>query len=134
MQTKHKLNRLLFIFGLMISFFSAAFPLVQAQSAAPGDLDPTFGNGGIVFTGGGARLLAASDMAIQSDGKIVVVGSRLDDYDFVVLRGPMVRNKQLKRHVRRLPLRHKRRPPDTERLPVERTVSPFPDVAFSQLV
>jgi len=46
MQTK--LNHSLFIFGLMILFFSAAFPLVQAQSVAPGDLDTTFGIGGKV--------------------------------------------------------------------------------------
>ena len=50
MQTKYKLNHSVFIFGLMILFFSAAFPLVQAQSVAPGDLDTTFGNGGkVVF-------------------------------------------------------------------------------------
>ena len=37
MQTNYKLTHSLFIFGLMILFFIAAFPLVQAQTAAPGD-------------------------------------------------------------------------------------------------
>ncbi len=50
MQTKHKFNHSLFIFGLMILFFIAAFPLVQAQTVAPGDLDTSFGNGGKVVT------------------------------------------------------------------------------------
>lgn len=49
-------------------------PAVQA-SASPGDLDPSFGVGGIVkhvVTGTSRQL---NDMAIQPDGKIVVVGT-----------------------------------------------------------
>src|SRR6266540_2138147 len=48
--------------------------------AAPGDLDPTFGSGGIVITRGSSMrtLDSASAMAIQSDGKIVVAGSIYD--------------------------------------------------------
>src|SRR5437588_4898228 len=49
-------------------------------TAAPGDLDPTFGIGG-KLTDGAAF---AHDVAIQSDGKIVVVGGYLAD--FVVAR------------------------------------------------
>ncbi len=74
MQTKHKLNHSLFIFGLMILFFIAAFPLVQAQTAAPGDLDTTFGSGGKVIT----QITEGPDIPtrvrIQPDGKIVTVG------------------------------------------------------------
>src|SRR5687768_13046389 len=65
-------------------------------TAAPGDLDPTFGNGGIVITnrhnanGNGNNLYAALAMAIQPDGKIVVVGegftSASDSWDFAVVR------------------------------------------------
>ena len=41
-------------------------------TAAPGDLDPTFGIGGRLIDGGGF----AHDVAVQSDGKIVVVGGQ----------------------------------------------------------
>jgi uncharacterized delta-60 repeat protein len=48
--------------------------------AAPGDLDPSFGNGGKVITSFsnsvGGRHSRAYAMAIQSDGKIVVAGER----------------------------------------------------------
>ncbi|MCA1624576.1 MAG: FG-GAP-like repeat-containing protein [Acidobacteria bacterium] len=73
MQTKYKLNHSLFIFGLMILFFSAAFPLVQAQSVAPGDLDTTFGSGGKVTTFF-SQFSGGEDVAVQADGKIVVAG------------------------------------------------------------
>jgi uncharacterized delta-60 repeat protein len=47
--------------------------------AAPGDLDPTFGNGGKVITPG---IGGISDIAIQPDGKIVAVGgARIVRYD-----------------------------------------------------
>src|SRR2546422_8902461 len=42
-------------------------------TAAPGDLDPTFGIGGRLIDGGGF----AHDVAVQGDGKIVVVGGHL---------------------------------------------------------
>ena len=59
--------------------------------AAPGDLDPTFGSGGIVITRGSSMrtLDSASAMAIQSDGKIVTVGrSNLNGatWNFAVVR------------------------------------------------
>ena len=56
--------------------FGLLFALSTSISAAPGDLDPTFGSGGIVITNGGVslHLYTAWAMAIQSDGKIVVVG------------------------------------------------------------
>lgn len=78
MQTKYKLNHSLFIFGLMILFFIAAFPLVQAKTAAPGDLDTTFGNGGKIVTSLTGGLNGGVDeptrVRIQPDGKIVTVG------------------------------------------------------------
>jgi len=42
--------------------------------AAPGDLDPSFGNGGKVVTSISGNYAIALDTAIQSDGKIVAVG------------------------------------------------------------
>lgn len=74
MQNKYKLNHSLFIFGLMILFFIAAFPLVQAQTAAPGDLDMTFGSGGKVVTSITEFYDSPTRMRIQPDGKIVTNG------------------------------------------------------------
>ncbi|GAB3049947.1 hypothetical protein GCM10027053_06070 [Intrasporangium mesophilum] len=51
--------------------------------ASPGDLDPTFGGHGLVVTDFGGEE-GASAVAIQADGKIVVVGEA--DGDFVVVR------------------------------------------------
>ena len=73
---------------LAISLF---FALATSISAAPGDLDPTFGNGGIVITKDSLpiQLDYALGMAIQSDGKIVVVGEGslgTFNWDFAVVR------------------------------------------------
>ena len=54
----------------------AALPVQRAHARA-GDLDPTFGNGGLVFIPNlraDAPFDAANAVAIQPDGKIVVVG------------------------------------------------------------
>ncbi len=59
---------------LAIGLFLA---LTVSVTAAPGDLDPTFGNGGIVLTTvdpSGRWVDVANGMAIQPDGKMVVVG------------------------------------------------------------
>ena len=69
------------------------FTLSASISAAPGDLDPSFGNGGVVITGDSNLypnlLNTAWDMALQSDGKIVVVGDGTlgtHNWDFAVVR------------------------------------------------
>jgi len=46
-----------------------------ARYSATGRLDPTFGSGGRVTTAPDSGLAAIAAMAVQSDGKIVVVGS-----------------------------------------------------------
>src|SRR5436190_24071242 len=78
-----------YIFTTVLTVFCllTAIPI----SAAPGDmLDPTFGSGGIVRTSaGGISGWEASAMAIQSDGKIVVVGDGSYEWctcDFAVAR------------------------------------------------
>src|SRR5712692_10497279 len=58
--------------GLVLSVVLAVFWATQARSAA-GDLDPTFGQG-IVTTSFGGQAEVAQAMAIQSDGKLVLVG------------------------------------------------------------
>jgi uncharacterized delta-60 repeat protein len=70
--------------GLFLALPSSTF-------AAPGDLDLTFGSGGIAITRGANlnSLNTAVSMAIQSDSKIVVVGDGVagfNNYDFVVVR------------------------------------------------
>jgi uncharacterized delta-60 repeat protein len=52
-----------------------------AGSAAPGDLDPTFGAGGKVTTDFGGFDIA-SDVAVQPDGRIVVVGETFSALNF----------------------------------------------------
>ena len=59
-------NYKLLIFAIGVLILTA-----PSGSAAPGDLDLTFGNGGKVITPGIGGL---SDIAIQADGKIVAVG------------------------------------------------------------
>lgn len=67
------------------------FVSVQMAQAADGDLDPTFGTGGTVMTDLGRSTDLANAVAIQADGKLVVVGQtyRNNDYseeDFAVAR------------------------------------------------
>jgi uncharacterized delta-60 repeat protein len=58
-----------------------------ALHAADGDLDPTFGTGGIVTTDFGNTFDAAEEVAVQPDGKIVVAGTRFTSSgDFAVAR------------------------------------------------
>lgn len=57
--------------------------------AAGGDLDPSFGTGGIVTTPIGSSHAAGQAMAIQPDGRIVVAGYYTlnpDDTDFALVR------------------------------------------------
>lgn len=80
------------IFGLIVAVGGLTFlsPLAKLQARSPGDLDPTFGNGGKVTTDflGMYRADAILSMAIQSDGKIVVGGytHNFTDADFAVMR------------------------------------------------
>ncbi|HZJ13941.1 MAG TPA: hypothetical protein VFD27_02780, partial [Chthoniobacteraceae bacterium] len=56
-------------------WLAACHLLVFSQAfGAPGDLDPTFGNGGKVTTAIGSGNDRGSSVALQSDGKIVVAG------------------------------------------------------------
>ncbi len=71
----------------IILAISVTLALSASISAAPGDLDPTFGSGGKLIDG----TSYAYDVAVQSDGKIVVVGGYLSSQglrltDFVVAR------------------------------------------------
>jgi len=67
------------------------FVTVQMAQAADGDLDPTFGTGGRVMTDLSRSTDLANAVAIQADGKLVVVGQtyKNNDYsdeDFAVAR------------------------------------------------
>jgi uncharacterized delta-60 repeat protein len=60
----------------IILYTSVVFVIFSFQSIAqsPGDLDKTFGNGGKVNVGIGGYYDVAKSMALQHDGKIVLVG------------------------------------------------------------
>ncbi len=74
-----------FLFGFLAIGLFLVLPALTF--AAPGDLDLSFGNGGKVITGSFSGYLAAFGMAIQSDGKIVVVGEGFENgHDFAVVR------------------------------------------------
>src|SRR6266705_1833250 len=73
--------------AIIITLFSS----VQMAQAADGDLDPTFGTGGMVTTDIDHSTDIANAVATQADGKLVVVGQtyKNNDYsneDFVVTR------------------------------------------------
>src|SRR6266699_1396466 len=73
--------------AIILTLFSS----VQMAQAADGDLDPTFGTGGMVTTDIDHSNNIANAVAIQADGKLVVVGQtyKNNDYsneDFVVTR------------------------------------------------
>src|SRR5512143_1922499 len=46
----------------------------RARGGSGGDLDPTFGNGGVVTTDFGGPYTLASGLVVQPDGRIVAVG------------------------------------------------------------
>jgi uncharacterized delta-60 repeat protein len=66
----------------------ASHPFAQTGFPRPGDLDATFGTGGIVITPIGTGRDLASGVAVQPDGKIVVAGPADSggDLDFAVIR------------------------------------------------
>jgi len=73
--------------AVILTFFAG----VQMAQAADGDLDPLFGSGGMVMTDLGKSTDIANAVAIQADGKSVVVGTTyknndFSDEDFVVTR------------------------------------------------
>ena len=74
---------------LLIDVVSVAFPApARAYPPAPGDLDTTFGTGGVVTTPIGTGDNYVYGVAIQEDGKIVAAGdaSNGSDFDFALAR------------------------------------------------
>src|SRR6478609_6834138 len=73
--------------GIILTLFAS----VQMAQATDGDLDPTFGTGGTLMTDLNRSTDLANAVAVQSDGKLVVVGQtyKNNDYsteDFAVAR------------------------------------------------
>jgi len=64
--------------GIIVTLFAS----VQMARATDGDLDPTFGTGGMVMTDLNRSTDLANAVAIQSDGKLVVVGQTYKNNDF----------------------------------------------------
>jgi len=94
MQITHlKLSRLIVHYRAISAtvIILTLFVSVQMAQAADGDLDPTFGTGGMVTTDLNHSTDIANAVAIQADGKLVVVGQtyKNNDYsneDFAVTR------------------------------------------------
>ena len=64
--------------AIILTFF-ASVPMAQA---ADGDLDPLFGSGGMVMTDFAHSTDIGTAVAIQRDGKLVVVGTTYNQNDF----------------------------------------------------
>jgi uncharacterized delta-60 repeat protein len=63
-----------------IKLFATLFlGLAGSVEAAPGDLDPSFGNGGVVITDIGGFQNIAGRFELQPDGKILVTFAIYDD-------------------------------------------------------
>ena len=60
--------------GWLLAMVCSAALVSPGHAAGPGSLDPTFGNAGRVSARFG-RYRSLNAMALQADGKIVVVGS-----------------------------------------------------------
>jgi uncharacterized delta-60 repeat protein len=72
---------------VLVLAFALAGMLLGVALAAPGDLDPTFSGDGKVTTRFPGGTNEAQGMAIQADGKVVVVGwAGGDDTKFVLVR------------------------------------------------
>lgn len=70
----------------MLAVLLALLVGVTSASADPGDLDPSFGDGGVArvaIDGGGVGVAAGG--LLQADGKVVTVG-RSDRGDFAIAR------------------------------------------------
>jgi uncharacterized delta-60 repeat protein len=91
LSTKLQNYRFWIVFHVSLLGALAVFSIAATTSALilqPGDLDPTFGNGGKVTTPIGTIYDEAHSVAIQPDGKIVTAGFSWDgsNYDFAVVR------------------------------------------------
>jgi uncharacterized delta-60 repeat protein len=69
------IRRSAFVAMLAVVLLACALVPPATAGAVPGDLDPTFGAGGIALTSFGEGLDKATGMAIQPDGKYVLVGT-----------------------------------------------------------
>ena len=65
----------LFLLALPLAIFLLALPTRPALAQGPGDLDPSFDGDGIVTTSFDSGSAVAKAIAIQPDGKILVVGT-----------------------------------------------------------
>src|SRR5204863_2215941 len=70
------------------SFNGSNYDVVVARYTVAGQLDAAFGQGGVVRTAVGSLDEVAWDLAVQPDGKIVVVGytQNTAGNDFLVIR------------------------------------------------
>ena len=69
---------------LLLSALIASFFFIAGATSLPtdGDLDPTFGTGGVVMTDFNTSTDLANAVAVQADGKLVVAGTTYVNNDF----------------------------------------------------
>ena len=82
----YKIKKFFTVFSITI--FLVSFNIAPASAASDGDLDTSFGTGGIVTTDIGSRDGLVESVVLQSDGKIVAAGYSHNgaNYDFAVVR------------------------------------------------
>src|ERR1044071_7201284 len=68
--------------AIIVTAVMALSVSVQKAQAAAGDLDPTFGTGGTVMTDINRSTDIANAVAVQGDGKLIVVGETYKNNDF----------------------------------------------------
>src|SRR5437868_13520668 len=74
----------LFAAQIALLILAAAFAIAANAQTCPGSagcLDPTFGNGGTVAYSNPLVGAVASDLAVQSDGKVVALTGSTGGYD-----------------------------------------------------
>src|SRR5215208_2458694 len=67
---------------LLAAITGPVFIVGSTSIPTDGDLDPTFGTGGVVMTDFNTSTDLANAVALQADGKLVVVGTTYTDNDF----------------------------------------------------
>src|SRR5215216_6425785 len=67
---------------LLAAMIGPFFIVGSTSIPTDGDLDPTFGTGGVVMTDFNTSTDLANAVALQADGKLVVVGTTYTDNDF----------------------------------------------------
>lgn len=78
---KLRLIAIAIIGSIFVALALTSITYVAAQQTGPAMLDPGFGSGGVLTTAISSNYNLANDVEIQSDGKIIIVGDGIIDYE-----------------------------------------------------